>query len=520
MLVSFSLKNYRSFGERCTLEMMPGKSRSKPDHVVGDCLRIAAMYGANGSGKSNLVKGLRTMKAIVTDPYYCGKDPLHYWDAEDTVTEFEVEFTFGELLYNYRIEVDSVSNGGDSPSKRLFVYPVTYERLSVTDLKYEADKNGNLKETLIFERPSKRGVWPPLESEDVEISEMLNLLLKNERLCSTLESYASVNATSRSKKEIGEILESNDFDELNIDEFLTTKKSIEGQYKDMRVSLRHNIDSNKMWLESAAKRTINRYPMTVRYLFGADGIPEEAVQHLRNVSDWFAYALCILDTSDIYIPGSEDVGKSLGILLDSADLGIERIGWHGLGNRTNWARYSLSVKDQLKIKDAEDASARSQSRITMVTKSKNGIFRFVCERGKVSGEELIPSHKDGFDSNLFSESDGTVRLIELLSILLPSDRDITFVVDELDRRLHPKLTKWFIESYLNSTSSRKQLIFTTHETEILTLELFRKDEIWFMDKNDGLSKISSLDELKGINYNKRLEKVYLDDETLPGIPRI
>lgn len=520
MLVSFSLRNFRSFGDGCTLEMMPGKSRSKPEHIVGDCLRIATIYGANASGKSNLIKGLRTMKAIATDPYFCGREPLHHWDAEDTVTGFEVEFTVGELLYRYTIEADSVSNGAGNPSKRLFAYPLTYERLTVTDLRYEADRKGNVAEELIFERPSKRKGWPQLGCDGDRMSEMFDRLLRNERLCSELECYASVNAASRLKSEMGEILGSDGFGERDIGRLLEARKRIGTRYKDRRVALRKDIDENKLGLELGARRTIDRYPMTIRYLMEAGGIPEEAMQHLRNVSDWFSSALCILDTGDIYIPGSDDVAESLGPLLDSADLGIERLGWRGLGSRKKWALYSLSVRDQMRVEDARALSERSPGSTAIVAKSKNGIFRFVCERGEVSVEELVPSRRDGFDSGLFSESDGTVRLIELLSILLPSERDITFIVDELDRRLHPMLTRWFIESFLNDASSRKQLILTTHDTGILTPELFRKDEIWFVDMIDGQSGICSLDGLRGVNYNKRLEKIYLDDGTLPGIPRM
>ena len=520
MLVSFSLRNFRSFGDGCTLEMMPGKSRSKPEHIVDDCLKIAAVYGANASGKSNLVRGLRTMKAIVTDPYFCGREPLHHWDAGDTVTGFEVEFTVGGLLYRYTIEADSVSNGANSPSKRLYAYPLTYERLTVTDLRYEADRRGNVTETLVFERPSKRRGWPSLGCDGDRMSEMFDRLLRNERLCSELECYAPSNAESRLKSEMGEILGSDGFGEEDIGRLFEVRRRIGNRYEDRRAALRKDIDANKEGLETGARATIDRYPMTVRYLMEAGGIPEEAMHHLRNVSDWFSSALCILDTGDIYLPGSDDVAASLGPLLDSADLGIEGLGWRGLGSRRKQALYSLSVRDQMRVEDARDLSERSPGSTVIVAKSKEGIFRFVCERGEVSAEELAPSRRDGFDTNLFSESDGTVRLIELLSILLPSDRDVTFVVDELDRRLHPMLTRWFVESYLDDPSSRKQLILTTHETGILTPELFRKDEIWFVDRVDGRSEICSLDGLRGVNYNKRLEKVYLDDRALPGIPRM
>ncbi len=525
MLVSFSLRNYRSFKTGCTLEMMPGKSRSKPEHIVDDCLRIATIYGANGSGKSNLIRGMKAMKAIVTDPFFCAREPLHHWDAESTVTEFEIEFTVDGLLYRYGIGVESVSNGGSKPSERLYAFPLTYERLYVTDTRYEADREGNLTEMLVFEHPSssRRTAWPQLGFDADAMSGMFEHLLKNDRMCSKLEYYAPVNAASRLKNEMGGIIGSDDLGKSDEEQLKIVRDRMSYECSSRRSSIRDSIDKNGSELRLDVKRTIDRYPMTVRYALGSDGrdgdIPEGALPHLRNLSDWFSSSLCILDTNDIYIPGTEGSDRFLGTLLDSADLGIEDIGWRGLGNRTKEALYSLSVKDGMRIDEAADLSRRTAGRTAIVAKSGKGIFRFICERGGISGEELVPFRRDGFDSNLFSESDGTVRLIELMSILIPSDGDVTFIVDELDRRLHPKLTRWFIESYLREEPSTKQLIFTTHETEILTPELFRRDEIWFMDKIGGQSDIRSLDGIRGINHNRRLEKLYLDDGALPGIPR-
>ena len=92
-----------------------------------------------------------------------------------------------------------------------------------------------------------------------------------------------------------------------------------------------------------------------------------------------------------------------------------------------------------------------------------------------------------------------------------TDDDMLFVVDELERSLHPKLTQHFLKLFMEAHGEdRVQLIFTTHEDTIMDQELFRRDEIWFVER-DGFnsSKIYSLDRFKE-RYDKKLSKAYLE----------
>ena len=161
----------------------------------------------------------------------------------------------------------------------------------------------------------------------------------------------------------------------------------------------------------------------------------------------------------------------------------------------------------------------AQKTTPIITKTKRGILRITYNYCDTVVEELVPKGKQGDKSTLYSESDGTVRIIELASMLSHTKDDVTFIVDEMDRRLHPMLTREIVETYLEDKSPSKQLMFTTHETEILTTNLFRRDEIWFVEKINGESCLMSLDTIRGLNYNKRLEKLYLEDMELPGVPR-
>ena len=85
-----------------------------------------------------------------------------------------------------------------------------------------------------------------------------------------------------------------------------------------------------------------------------------------------------------------------------------------------------------------------------------------------------------------------------------------YVVDEIDRSLHPNLAKELIKNYLDSESpSKSQLILTTHETALLDNSVVRRDEIWFIEKaNNGSSELYSLDEYKE-RPDKDIRKAYL-----------
>jgi AAA15 family ATPase/GTPase len=84
------------------------------------------------------------------------------------------------------------------------------------------------------------------------------------------------------------------------------------------------------------------------------------------------------------------------------------------------------------------------------------------------------------------------------------------VVDEIDRSLHPLLARKFIEYFLaGSAGHQSQLILTTHDTNLLDLELFRRDEIWFTEKNGaGASHLYSLAQFK-VRTDLKVDSGYL-----------
>ena len=152
--------------------------------------------------------------------------------------------------------------------------------------------------------------------------------------------------------------------------------------------------------------------------------------------------------------------------------------------------------------------------VQMTWRVEGGFFNICIAQGNSEPEitTLVLKHgRSAFDFNFVEESDGTKRLFDLIDMLLTDRPDTLFVVDELERSLHPKLTERFLKLFMDAhDDTRMQLVFTTHEDTIMDQILFRRDEIWFVERDaDNASKIYSLDRFKE-RYDKKLSKAYLE----------
>ena len=108
------------------------------------------------------------------------------------------------------------------------------------------------------------------------------------------------------------------------------------------------------------------------------------------------------------------------------------------------------------------------------------------------------------------ESDGTQRLFDLIPIFYNTNKNKVVIIDEIDRSLHTNVVKRFIELFFSITQgSDRQIIATTHDSNLLDLELMRQDEIWFVERdNDHSSKIFSLNKFRE-RFDKKINKEYL-----------
>lgn len=113
-----------------------------------------------------------------------------------------------------------------------------------------------------------------------------------------------------------------------------------------------------------------------------------------------------------------------------------------------------------------------------------------------------------FDFNK-EESDGTRKLFyAMLNILDIVKNDKILLVDEIETSLHTNIVEFIIEMFNMSTKS--QLIFTTHNTNLLNLKKTRKDQIYFVNKSQtGDSELYSLFDFKDFRENMDAEKGYL-----------
>lgn len=170
-------------------------------------------------------------------------------------------------------------------------------------------------------------------------------------------------------------------------------------------------------------------------------------------------------------------------------------------------------------KRAEIRKDEQKRNAVMVMRSNTDFFIItINESDEVRCQTIEFSHgeKDVL-FQLSEESDGTVRILDLLEILLAGDGK-TYVIDELDRCLHPSLTYKFVETFLQMVIKKNiQLIVTTHESHLMDFDLLRRDEIWFVNKkNNGESDIYSLEEYNA-RFDQRIDKAYLEGR-YGGVP--
>lgn len=150
------------------------------------------------------------------------------------------------------------------------------------------------------------------------------------------------------------------------------------------------------------------------------------------------------------------------------------------------------------------------------------VFNVVCENGKVYLKTLVAIHQtaDGkeVDMAFVNESDGTRRLIDYMPLFYAvTNEDKVYVVDEIERSIHPILIKSIVEKLSRSENASGQLIFTTHESGLLDQDIFRPDEIWFAQKD--AEQATQLYPLSDFNIHKtaNIENGYLNGR-YGGIP--
>lgn len=140
-------------------------------------------------------------------------------------------------------------------------------------------------------------------------------------------------------------------------------------------------------------------------------------------------------------------------------------------------------------------------------KNNNGIVDIkVTHKGENGEKKALP---------FYLESNGTRKMFYLFDFFMDALKNgMVLFVDELDAKLHPLLTRYIINLFHNSETNKGngQLIYSTHDTVNLNKDTFRRDEIWFAEKDkDGISTIYSLADYKINDVKVRNDATYNKD---------
>ena len=117
-----------------------------------------------------------------------------------------------------------------------------------------------------------------------------------------------------------------------------------------------------------------------------------------------------------------------------------------------------------------------------------------------------------FVLNLSEESAGIQKLFSFICPLLDIlNHDKIFLCDEIETSLHPSIITYFVDKFQKNSNSKSQIIFTTHDTDLLDLKQIRRDEIWFTQLNPETRETAlySLAEIKNVRKDENIKKGYI-----------
>ncbi len=444
MLVRFSVSNFKSYNERQELILISDKKkRLNKEHLINiddvELLRAAGIFGANASGKSNLVEAIN----------------------------------FGKFVVLYGIPKDST---------RLYFRQNTENRFTDTTFEFEIYKNGNFY---------AYGFSLNLFNMEIK-SEWVYKLLPNNRQEMIFERETHTNRFTISE----DVLK----DETDIMRFNTYKLDFE-------------FNKTNLFLQEMNRlKKINE---------------SSGLHFFVDIYNWFMEDLRVAmpdqPINPMVVNFDDGVVKRINAIIKNFDTGIEEV----ITKKYKLDEFRSIVSDIdfnniINTFNVNTSMAPEGSSIRMSFRSKNLIVIISSLKGKEPEFTTITlKHRNSSEEFYFNEeSDGTKRLFDLLDILISGEKNKVYVIDEIERSLHPNLIYQFLEVFFSRLRKYNiQLIFTTHESRILDQELMRRDEIWFCEKGiDNSTKLYSLDRFNE-RYDKKIDKSYLDGR-YGGVPEI
>jgi len=434
MLVQFNIENFLSFKDSATFSMVgypPIKEHENDEYLCSvfydptekiKLLKSAVLYGANGSGKSNLLSAIRFFRTfILTSSNEKQADDeikvlrfLLSTETDNKPSSFEMIFYVGDTRFRFGFEADKQK----VHSEWLF------------SLKNES----SAKETKLFTR----------EFQNIKLNRQFFKEGKG------LEDKTRPNAL-----------------------FLSTVAQLNGEIATRIIQFfRKNIRViSGLEDESYAGFTIEKCKNEPKF-------KTQLVEFFKNIR---------IGSEDIEIIEEDKLFESL----------------------FNFPK-NMPPELQEVLVDLKSLQKRVKSIQSTKVESKSVTINFL--------------HKKFDDTENFLElvildfglqSKGTQKLFNIFGILIDSiENGKLLVVDELDSRLHTLLTMELIKFFHSKINKKAQLIFASHDTNLLRRDLFRRDQIWFTEKNNiGSTDLYSLVEYKvnqaAVRNDASFEKDYL-----------
>jgi len=389
MLIEFQVQNHLSFRDPVTLSMLASNkvSEYKADNVISNertpLLKTAVIYGANASGKSNLLDSLAYMRWFVINSSKEGQlgeainvKPFKLDVASlDKPSSFEVVFLMDGIRYRYGFEANS--------------------EIIVREWLFKAPK---VAEKALFLR----------DGEDIDVSRIF----------------------------------------------------AEGK------GLEENTRSNALFLSVVANFNGKLSGEILQWFYRIN------IVHGFNEIGYKSVSVDII--SDI------EQREQLMDIIRKADLSIEDI---------------LVSEENTNVLDGSIPFVYNNSRKRLVRELKSVSLRAIHNRYKDG--RLFDTVEMDFDEE---ESDGTRKFFALIGpVLYCLNEGSILVADEMEAKMHPLLTRMIVRLFHSPKTNSKnaQLIFATHDTNLLQNTKFRRDQIWFTEKTRQQSTdLYSLAEIK------------------------
>lgn len=240
---------------------------------------------------------------------------------------------------------------------------------------------------------------------------------------------------------------------------------------------------NQLFLSKAGMEKNDQ--LSVPYLFFAENM-FTSIFHDTIYDD-----VLIRHFSEKYMKHSSPSFKeNINKLLFAADTGILGVDVKELSEDTFILPESIGEEEKKKIVEKYKYQVHTRHKF--------------FKNGKEKGETLF---------RLKEESTGTIKLIALGGLIIDAlENGEVLIVDELDKSLHPHLTRALIKIFNNPKTNPKnaQLIVATHDATLLTASLFRRDQIWIVDKEyEGSTTLTCISDMQGVRANVPFEKWYL-----------